>query len=72
MRGCWHGRAQLVRPLCCHPCGSANQFALATLPPPPACLQEQTAGDRALWALGWVLVAVGLLQAAASIASQFI
>lgn len=29
-------------------------------------------GDRALWALGWVLLGVGLLQAAASIASQFI
>ena len=29
------------------------------------------AWDRTLWALGWVLAAVGLLQAAASIASQF-
>lgn len=71
-RGCWHGSLQLVRPLCCHPCVSANQFALAMWLPPPACLQERTAGDRALWALGWVLVAVGLLQAVASIASQFI
>lgn len=33
---------------------------------------ERGAWDRALWALGWLLVAVGLLQAAASIASQFI
>lgn len=31
----------------------------------------RTGWDRALWALGWVLVAVGLLQAAASIVSQF-
>lgn len=28
--------------------------------------------DRALWALGWVLLGVGLLQAATSITSQFI
>ncbi|PRW32504.1 sodium-coupled neutral amino acid transporter 7 [Chlorella sorokiniana] len=33
---------------------------------------ERTAGDRALWVLGWVLLGVGLLQAVASIASQFI
>ena len=30
------------------------------------------AWDRALWPIAWVLVAVGLLQATASIASQFI
>ncbi|KAI7841461.1 hypothetical protein COHA_004856 [Chlorella ohadii] len=34
--------------------------------------EAHTARDRAIWALGWVLVAVGLLQAVASIASQFI
>jgi len=33
---------------------------------------ERGGWDRALWVLGWVLVAVGLLQAAASITSQFI
>lgn len=33
---------------------------------------ERGAWDRALWAAGWVLVVVGALQAAASIASQFI
>ncbi|KAL4421373.1 hypothetical protein ABPG75_010664 [Micractinium tetrahymenae] len=33
--------------------------------------QERGAWDMAVWVAGWVLVAVGLLQMAASIASQF-
>lgn len=33
--------------------------------------QECTRWDAALWVCGWVLVTVGLLQMAASIASQF-
>ncbi len=33
--------------------------------------QERTGWDGALWVCGWLLVAVGLLQMAASIASQF-
>lgn len=38
----------------------------------PGTAQRVGAWDRTLWALGWVLVTVGLLQAAASIASQFV
>lgn len=38
----------------------------------PFIPQVHTTRDRAVWALGWVLVAVGLLQVVASIASQFI
>ena len=51
---------------------AAVSHASTRLAPPQAHPQERTADDRALWALGWVLVAVGLLQAVASIASQFI
>ena len=38
----------------------------------PADSAERSTWDRALWPIAWVLVAVGLLQATASIASQFI
>ena len=38
----------------------------------PAAAAERSAWDCALWPIACVLVAVGLLQATASIASQFI